>query len=81
MIGRRSIWRLYAMIRPPLRARSTGGRRELVHALGVDVALVVDAQRVLRQVLGRLAPDLLAAGLGVEARIVAGQLKVRSSAL
>ena len=49
--------------------------QKLVDAFGVDVALGVDAQHVLREVLCRLAPDLLAAGLAIETRVVAGAIQ------
>ena len=45
---------------------------QFVHAFGVDVSLVVDAQHVLWKILCRLAPYLLAARLAVEPRVVAG---------
>ena len=41
--------------------------QKLVHAFSVDVALVVDAQHVLRKILRSLTPDLESAGLTVEA--------------
>src|SRR5229473_1661078 len=46
--------------------------QKFVHAFGVDVALAVDAQHVLRKILRGLAPDLLATGLAVEARVMPG---------
>src|SRR6516164_6692895 len=48
---------------------------QLVDAVGEDVAIGGDVQPKLRQVLGRMAPDLLAALLAVEARIVAGTVE------
>ena len=49
--------------------------QKLVDAFGIDVAVGVDAQYVLREVLRGLAPDLLAAGFAVEARIVTGAVQ------
>jgi hypothetical protein len=48
---------------------------QLVHAIGIDVALVVDAQLELRQVLRGMAPDLLAARFAVEAAEMAGAVQ------
>src|ERR1700730_1786863 len=45
---------------------------QLIDAFGVDLALAVNAQHILREVLRGLAPDLLAAGFAVEAGIVSG---------
>ncbi len=42
---------------------------------GVDVAVGVDAQHVLREVLRCLAPNLLAARIAVEARVVTGAIQ------
>ena len=44
---------------------------QFVHAFGVDVALVVDTQHVLRSILRGLSPHLLAAELAVESRVMA----------
>src|SRR6266851_976573 len=46
--------------------------QKLVNAFGVDFALAVDAQHVLRKILRGLTPDLLATGLAVEARVMPG---------
>ena len=61
--------------RPPSEHVGQAAVEQLIDAFGVDVALVVDAQHVLREVLRRLAPDLLAAGFAVEARVVAGAIQ------
>jgi hypothetical protein len=45
--------------------------QKLVDAFGVDVTVGVNAQDVLREVLGCLTPNLLAACFTVEARVVA----------
>ena len=46
--------------------------QKLVDTFGIDVAAGIDAENVLRKVLGRLTPDLLPARLAVKARIMAG---------
>mmetsp|Transcript_155 Transcript_155/g.493 ORF Transcript_155/g.493 Transcript_155/m.493 type:complete len:241 (-) Transcript_155:1109-1831(-) len=43
---------------------------QLIHALGKDVASVINAKLELREVLGRVAPGLLAARLAIKARVV-----------
>src|SRR5918994_7224407 len=48
---------------------------QLVHAFGIDVAVLVHPERVLRKVLRRMPPGLLAAGLAVEDRVVAGAIE------
>src|SRR6476659_2148408 len=49
--------------------------QKLVDAFGVDVAVAVDAEHVLREVLRCLAPDLLPTRIAVEAGIVTGAVQ------
>ena len=49
--------------------------KQLIDAFGVDVAFGVDAQYVLGKVLGRVAPDFLAAVLAIKARVMAGAVQ------
>src|SRR5918994_7646153 len=60
---------------PPLEHVRQAAVDELVEPLRENVALVIHAKLVLRQVLCRLAPDLKASGLAVEAGIVAGAVQ------
>jgi hypothetical protein len=63
------------MILPPLQHVGQTAVDQLVHAIGIDVALVVDAQLELRQVLRGMAPDLLAARFAVEPAEMAGTVQ------
>ena len=55
---------------PPSQNVGQPAVQKLVDALGVDVAVAVDAQHVLREVLRCVAPGLLAASLDIETRVV-----------
>ena len=66
MIGRRLMWRLYAMIRPSSEHVGQAAVEQLIQPFGVDVALVIDPQHVLGKVLGGMAPDLQATGIAVD---------------
>jgi hypothetical protein len=56
---------------PPLQYVRQTAVEQLIDAFGVNVALTVDVQHVLRQILRGLAPHLLAAGFAVEAGVMA----------
>src|SRR5687768_5196087 len=75
MIGSRSTLRLKVMAGASSQDVRQAAVDQLVHARSVDVTLLVHGELELGQVLGRLAPDLHAAVLGVEARIVAGAVE------
>src|SRR6266404_6111486 len=60
------------VVPPPLEHVGKAAVEQLVHAFGVDVASIVDTKHVLREILRRLTPDLLAARLAVEPGIMAG---------
>src|SRR5262245_54601693 len=70
MIGRRSIWRLNAMVPSPSEHVRQAAVDQLIHAFGEDVAVRSHAQRELREILGGLPDDLQPAPLAVEAGVV-----------
>lgn len=55
---------------PPLQSVRKPAVQEFVDSVGVDVALTVDAQEVLREVLGGVAPDLLPIFLDIKPAVV-----------
>src|SRR5215213_9600646 len=75
MIGSRSTLRLKVMAGASSQHVRQAAVDQLVDAGRVDVALVVDRELELRQVLGGLSPYLHAGVLGVEAGVVAGAVE------
>jgi hypothetical protein len=60
---------------PPSEYVGQSAVQKLVDALGVDVAVAVDAQHVLREVLSGVAPGLLAASFNIEALVMTGAIQ------
>ena len=54
-------------LNPSLKNVAEATVEKLIHAIGMNVALVVNVEHVLRKVLGRLPPDLLAARFNIKA--------------
>lgn len=52
---------------PSLQYVAEAAVEKLIHTVGMNVALVVNVEHVLRKVLGCLTPDLLATGFNIKA--------------